>query len=456
MRNISVLIIDDDIEMLDMLSKVLQKKNYIVETMSDAVKALQRIDEVPFDIIISDIQMPRVNGMEILRRAKDISVDTVVIMITAFGSVDSAVEAMKLGAYDYISKPFNIDEILLTLEKAAKQKMLQKEVELLREEVEKKYSFGNIIGKSKTMQEIFQLIRRIANTKSNVLIYGKSGTGKELVAKAIHYNSNRKNQPFVAVNCSAIPENLLESELFGHEKGAFTGAVTSQRGLFEAANGGTILLDEIGDMPPNLQAKLLRVLEDWEIRPIGSDRTRKVDVRLITATHRDLKQAVKKGIFREDLFYRLNVISIQLPELKDRPEDIPLLANHFLQKYGDEVGKRSMRLHPEAMAQLMRYSWPGNVRELENVIEQAVVLCAEDEITLEDLPESIRTTQPQDVVVKELTDRYITLQELEKQYIQKVLEYTNHHQTKTSEILGIDRRTLYRKIREYHLKPDNN
>jgi DNA-binding NtrC family response regulator len=452
MEKISVLIVDDDVEMLEMLSKVLTKKNYAVEAIPEPLKAIQRIEESTFDIIVTDIQMPRMSGLEILRKVRDTSPDSRVIMITAFGSVDSAVEAMKLGAYDYISKPFNIDELLIVLEKAANHKKLQREVELLRGEVERKYSFSSILGKSKAIQDLFGLIKIIANTRSNVLIFGKSGTGKELVAKAIHYNSIRKNEPFVAINCSAIPENLLESELFGHEKGAYTGAVSSQRGLFEAAHGGTLLLDEIGEMPATLQAKLLRVLEDWEIRPVGSDRTKQVDVRLITATHRDLKQAVVKGTFREDLFYRLNVIYINLPDLRDRPEDIPLLTNHFLQQYADEVGKKGLVIHPDAMARLVNYAWPGNVRELENVIEQAVVLTSDSEVRVEDLPESVRSISEHEELGRDLTSGYMTLQELEKRYIGKVLEYTNYHQTKSSEILGIDRRTLYRKIREYRLK----
>jgi Response regulator containing CheY-like receiver, AAA-type ATPase, and DNA-binding domains len=388
--------------------------------------------------------------MDLLKRVRDLGRDSMVVMITAFGSVDSAVNAMKAGAYDYISKPFNIDEILALLERATQQRRLEREVELLRQEVEKKYSFANIIGKSKAMQDIFDLIQRISHARSNVLITGKSGTGKELIAKAIHYNSDRKAMPLVTVNCSAIPESLLESELFGHEKGAFTGAVTSRRGLFETANGGTLFLDEIGDMPLGSQAKLLRVVETGEVRPVGSDDVKKVDVRIIAATHRDLKELIKHDQFREDLFYRLNVISILVPDLRERPEDIPILIDHFVKKYGEQFGKPSIRFSKEAINCLMRYPWPGNVRELENVIERTVALSSVDVIDCRDLPDHLFQMKSTDMI-EELASESMPLSEIEKRYIMKILQRTNWHQSKAAQILGIDRKTLYRKIKEYNL-----
>lgn len=448
--DISVLVVDDDVNMLAMLEKFLRRAGYSVETTSDSVNALAMVEEKLYDIIITDIQMPRATGMDLLKRVRDLGRDSMVVMITAFGSVDSAVNAMKAGAYDYISKPFNIDEILALLERATQQRRLEREVELLRQEVEKKYSFSNIIGKSKAMQDIFDLIQRISHARSNVLITGKSGTGKELIAKAIHYNSDRKAMPLVTVNCSAIPESLLESELFGHEKGAFTGAITARRGLFETANGGTLFLDEIGDMPLGSQAKLLRVVETGEVRPVGSDDVKKVDVRIIAATHRDLRELIKHDQFREDLFYRLNVISILVPDLRERPEDIPILIDHFVKKYGEQFGKPNIRFSKEAINCLMRYPWPGNVRELENVIERTVALSSTDVIDCRDLPDHLFQMKSTDMI-EELASESMPLSEIEKRYIMKILQRTNWHQSKAAQILGIDRKTLYRKIKEYNL-----
>lgn len=454
-QNIKILIIDDDVKMLELLEKVLLRKGYLVEVTSKPREALEKFESDGFDIVVTDINMPEINGLEILRQIKSISPNTIVIMITAFATVSSAVESMKLGAYDYIIKPFNMEEFVLIIQRAAEQVELKKEVEFLRKEIQQRYSFGNIIGKSPQMQRVFNLIKQVANTNSNVIIYGKSGTGKELVAKAIHYNSPRKDKPFIAVNCSAIPESLLESELFGHEKGAFTGAVSSRKGLFEEANGGTIFLDEIGDMSLAMQAKLLRVLEEKEIRAVGSDKPKKVDVRVIAATHKDLEKAVKEGTFREDLFYRLNVIPIYLPELRERVEDIPLLVEYFLKKYNEEA-KKNVRISKEALACMMKYSWPGNVRELENLIERLVVLSTGDEIRVEDLPEHIRVCKAETIVEELTLGDKITLEELEKRYILKVLRETGWHKSNAAKILGIDRRTLYRKIEEYKLEEPEN
>jgi len=451
-NEVKILIIDDDVKMLELLKKVLTKRGFVVETSSKPREAIEKFQSDGFDIVVTDINMPEINGLEILKQIKSLSPDVIVIMITAFATVSSAVESMKLGAYDYIVKPFNMEEFALIIERASERIHLKKEVEFLRKEVQQRYSFGNIIGKSPQMQKVFQLIKQVANTNSNVIIYGKSGTGKELVARAIHYNSPRKDKPFIAVNCSAIPESLLESELFGHEKGAFTGAVASRKGLFEEANGGTIFLDEVGDMSLAMQAKLLRVIEDKEIRAVGSDKPKKIDVRIIAATHKDLEKAVKEGNFREDLFYRLNVIPIYLPELRERTEDIPLLVEHFLKKYGSEAGRTNIRISREALSCLMKYSWPGNVRELENLIERLVVLSTDDEIKVDDLPPYIRVCKI-DTIVDELTlGEKITLEELEKRYIIKVLRETGWHKSNAAKILGIDRRTLYRKLQEYGIE----
>lgn len=451
-HNVRVLVVDDDVKMLELLKKVLSKRGYVVDISPKPKEALEKFVSDGFDIIVTDINMPEMSGLEILKQVKSMAPDTIVIMITAFATVSSAVESMKLGAYDYIIKPFNMEEFVLIIDRASEQILLKKELELLRKEVQQKYSFGNIIGKSPRMQKVFQLIRQVASTNSNVIIYGKSGTGKELVAKAIHYNSSRKDKPFIAVNCSAIPESLLESELFGHEKGAFTGAVSSRKGLFEEANGGTIFLDEVGDMSLAMQAKLLRVIEDKEIRAVGSDKPRKIDVRIISATHKDLEKAVKEGTFREDLFYRLNVIPIYLPELRERVEDIPLLVEYFLKKYGEEAGRPNVRISREALACMMKYSWPGNVRELENLIERLVVLSPADEITVNDLPEHIRICKAESLVEELTLGEKITLEELEKRYILKILRETGWHKSNAAKILGIDRRTLYRKIEEYKLE----
>ncbi|CUS98230.1 sigma-54-dependent transcriptional regulator [Candidatus Chrysopegis kryptomonas] len=455
-HSIKILVVDDDVKMLELLKKVLTKRGYIVETSPRPKEALEKFSSDGFDIVVTDINMPEINGLEILKQVKSTAPDTIVIMITAFATVSSAVESMKLGAYDYIIKPFNMEEFILIIERAAERISLKKELEFLLREVQQKYSFGNIIGKSPQMQKVFQLIKQVANTNSNVIIYGKSGTGKELVAKAIHYNSPRRDKPFVAVNCSAIPESLLESELFGHEKGAFTGAVSSRKGLFEEANGGTIFLDEVGDMSLAMQAKLLRVLEDKEIRAVGSDKPKKVDVRVIAATHKDLEKAVKEGTFREDLFYRLNVIPIYLPELRERVEDIPLLVEYFLKKYGEEAGRPNIKISREALACLMKYSWPGNVRELENLIERLVVLSTSDEIKVDDLPPHIRVCKAENIVEELTLGEKITLEELEKRYILKVLRETGWHKSNAAKILGIDRRTLYRKIEEYKLEEPEN
>ena len=446
-----ILVVDDEERMRNLLKKVLTKQGFSVQTSPNGIDALMKVEETPFDVILADIRMPEMNGIEVLKTVKETRPEIYVILMTAFGSIDSAVEAMKKGAYDYITKPFKMDEITIVIKKALEEKGLRKEVASLRNEVRSKYRFDNIIGKSKVMQDVFDLIRRVSNSKSTVLIYGKSGTGKELVAKALHYNSPRKDNPFVAVNCSAIPETLLESELFGHVRGAFTGAIATRKGLFEEANGGTIFLDEIGNVSPAMQIKLLRVLQEREIRRVGGAENIKVDIRLIAASNQNLENAVSRGEFRDDLYYRLNVITINLPELKDRQDDVPLLANYFLKKYTKGENEKIKSISKEAMNLLLNYNWPGNVRELENVIERAIALGRYEEILPEDIPVNIRNSRMMSGL-KETLPENATIDELERDYIAKILKKTKGHKINTARILGIDRRTLYRKVKKYNLE----
>ncbi|HWP48709.1 MAG TPA: sigma-54 dependent transcriptional regulator [Candidatus Limnocylindrales bacterium] len=452
-----ILVVDDEESIRYMLKMALEEAGYEVELASDGITALAKLTESVFDCVISDVRMPEMSGLELLKAIQEVRPDLTVIVMSAFGSLDTAIEAMKLGAYDYVSKPFKQDEILLTLKKAEERERLRKENLLLRREVEKKYSFDNIIGKSTKMQEIFRRIEKIAEYKSTVLITGESGTGKELVAKAIHYSSPRRDLPFIAVNCGAIPGELLESELFGHVKGAFTGAIAAKKGLFTEADKGTIFLDEIGDLPLNLQVKLLRVLQEGEIRRVGDTRTFQVDVRVIAATAKDLLEEVQKGNFREDLYYRLNVVPFYLPPLRERREDIPLLVWHFLRKYSAETGKEIKEITPDAMNALVAYEWKGNVRELENVIERAVVMSEGQIITTEYLPEGL-VKSASDIILKIPESRIsikTTVKELvemaEKELIARALAKTGNNRTRAAELLEISHRALMYKLKEYHL-----
>jgi DNA-binding NtrC family response regulator len=435
--------------MRDLLVKVLERKGYQVSVCGNGADALAFLEREPADLVVTDVRMPGLSGMEALRAIKELNPDIVVIIMTAFGSIDQAVQAVKEGAYDYINKPFKIDEMLLTIEKALEERRLRHEVSTLRQELRTRYHFENLIGKSRAMQEIFGLIEQVAGSRSTVMVYGKSGTGKELVAKAIHYNSPRSTRAFVAVNCAAIPAELLESELFGHEKGSFTGAIATKVGKFELATGGSLFLDEVGSMRLDLQAKILRALQEREVERVGGTRIIKIDVRVIAATNRDLKKAVEEGTFREDLYYRLNVVPITLPDLKDRQEDIPLLANHFVQKFAQESNPAIREISKEAMAVLMSHAWPGNVRELENVIERAVTLGHGPAVLSADLPPHLAGGA--NPLERALT-REATLEDLERDYIAMILQRTKGHQIRAATILGIDRRTLYRKIRRYGLK----
>ena len=444
-----ILVVDDEEQMRDLLAKVLERKGFQTSVCGDGTEALAFLEKEPVDLVVTDVRMPGLGGMEALRAVKELNPDIVVIIMTAFGSIDQAVQAVKEGAYDYINKPFKIDEMLLTIEKALDERRLRHEVSTLRQELRTRYHFENLIGKSRPMQEVFGLIEQVAGSRSTVMVYGKSGTGKELVAKAVHYNSQRSTKNFVPVNCAAIPAELLESELFGHERGAFTGAIATKVGKFELATGGTLFLDEVGSMRLDLQAKILRALQEREVERVGGSRTIKIDVRVIAATNRDLKKAVEEGAFREDLYYRLNVVPITLPDLKDRPEDIPLLANHFVQKFGQESNSGIREISKEAMAILISHTWPGNVRELENVIERAATLGRGPAVQPSDLPPHLAggTNPLERALAKEAT-----LEDLEKDYIAMILRRTKGHQIRAASILGIDRRTLYRKIRRYGLR----
>jgi DNA-binding NtrC family response regulator len=449
-----ILVVDDDARMRELIVKVLAREGYSVRSLPRGQEVLQALEEGPADLVISDIRMPEMDGLTLLQEVKRVAPETSVLMMTAFGSIDTAVQAIKAGAYDYLTKPFKMDEVIVVVQRAIEERRLRAEVQALRQEVRTKYNFSNILGKSKPMRDLFALIKKVAGSRTTVLIQGKSGTGKELVAKAVHYNSPRRARPLVTVNCSAIPKDLLESELFGHVKGAFTGAIAHKRGLFEEADGGSLFLDEIGELPPELQVKLLRVLQERELRRVGDTRIVSVDVRLIAATNRDLAQAVKEDLFREDLYYRLNVIPIVLPALKDRSEDIPLLVEHFLMKYAKEADPPLEGITKDAMRLLLEYDWPGNVRELENVIERAVILGHGPQILPEDLPAHLHTQQTSGPhPFKAASPHRPTLEALERDYIATILRETGWHQMQAARILGIDRRTLYRKIRTYKFRP---
>jgi DNA-binding NtrC family response regulator len=442
-KPMNILVVDDEAPVREMLKKGLyQMGGFSVEVAQNGPEALKKMEEEVFDLILTDMKMPDMDGLELLKLIKAMWSDMIVIMMTAYGSIETAVEAMKNGANDYITKPIDFNELLIHISKAQKENLLLKENRLLRIEVKKRFEFKNIIGKSKQMQEVFSLIEKVSSTNSTVIIFGGSGTGKELVAKALHYNSSRASQPFIPFNCSAIPETLVESELFGHTKGAFTGAIQAKRGLFEEANGGTIFLDEISTILPSVQVKLLRFLQDKEVMKVGGTEKIKLDVRLIAATNEDLEANIKKGTFREDLFYRLYVFPISLPDLKDRREDIPLLAYHFLDLYSKENQKPIQGISKEAMKLLLDYHWPGNVRELENAIERAVVMADQDYLTPKDFPKNLKETSL-DLIKKGATDRK-SLEEIKAEYIREILKATGGKKRIAAEILKVNPRTIYR------------
>ena len=454
-----LLVIDDQANMRHMLATVLKKADYVVDVASDGAEGLQLIEQDQYDFILCDIKMPNMGGLEFLEASRDRLNGTTVIMMSAYGSIDTAIGAMKLGAYDYISKPFKTDEVYLTLKKAEERENLKKENRRLKERIqtiEGDYNFGSMVAKSKAMRDVFQLAEKAAQYKTTVLILGGSGTGKELIARGIHQYSQRSEAPLVPVNCGGIPETLLESELFGYKKGAFTGADRNKKGLFQEAESGTILLDEIGELPLNLQVKLLRVLQENEIRPIGDSRSMKIDVRVVAATAKNLEEEVHKGTFRKDLYYRLNVLTIKLPPLRQRTEDIPLLCKHFLHRFNNILGKEVTGLTPDAMVQLLDYDWPGNVRELENVLERAVLLSKGPYINAEDLPTQL-IAQSQAGVLRSSYDQASLKESLtgpERAIIRAALEANGWNRQETAKALQINRTTLYKKMKRLGLEDE--
>jgi len=443
-----VLIVEDEEIVRDLLVKVLEEEDYAVEAVESGEEALKALDSELYDIVLLDLNLPGMYGLNVLAAAPALQTDAQFIVMTAFGSVDTAVEAMKLGAFDYINKPFRTEELLLTLERAVQETELRREIAQLRRRTGEGIR-ANIVGKSPAMERMFDLVERVAPTRATVLITGETGTGKELVARAIHEMSDRSRKPFVAINCSALPETLLESELFGHMRGSFTGAIQNKRGLFEEANGGTLFLDEISTISPAIQVKLLRVLQDRKIQRIGGTQAISVDFRLLAATNVDLADEVAKGHFREDLFYRLNVFPIRVPALRERKSDIPLLANYFRTRFAQDNGVEPPEISGETMRRLMDYDWPGNVRELENFIERAVIMHAGARSIPFEAPLGQKGRSERDLLDRARQERW-SLDRLEREYILDVLEETHGHKGHASEILGIDRRTLYRKLKRYH------
>ena len=443
-KEVRILIVDDELIVREALSNYLREDGYETVAVGSGKEALEKVEAEDWNMLFVDYKMPGMDGLEVLLEAKKIKEDLPVIIITAYATIDSAVQAMKDGAYDYIVKPFDPEAIALVVEKVVEHQRLVRENILLRERLEQEYKFEEIIGRSQPMQEVFEMVKNVAESDTSILITGESGTGKELIARAIHANSSRRYTPFITASCGAMPEGLLESELFGHEKGAFTGALYTKKGRFELADGGTLFLDEIGEISPKTQVDLLRVLDEKSFRRVGGMEQITVDVRIVSATNRDLKKAISEGAFREDLFYRLNVVSIQLPPLRERKEDIPLLSDHFLDKFRAETNKRIERISAKALELMMEYNWPGNVRELENAIERAVVVGKRNEIIPEDLP-FFRQDMPEKTGARSLRER-------EKLYILQALEENEWNISKTADDLEIDRVTLYNKIKKYNLE----
>ncbi|MDZ7303013.1 MAG: sigma-54 dependent transcriptional regulator [candidate division KSB1 bacterium] len=445
-----ILIVDDEDSFRNHLMRLFMRRGYAVTDAATGNEALTLAEQKRFDIVLLDIVLPDLDGVEVLRTLKERTPDTQVIMMTGNAAVDTAIASMKLGAYDYLTKPFDVEELSILVERACEFSALQRESNLLRHELDRQLKFDEYVGSDKKTLAVLRLVEKVAPTDSTVLITGETGTGKELIAKAIHRKSPRQRRPFVVVNCGVIQETLLESELFGYEKGAFTGAVKDKSGLIEVANTGTLFLDEVGELSPMLQTKILRFLEDGEYRPVGGTRSLHAEVRVIAATSRDLKKMMQEGKFREDLYYRLNVINLQLPPLRDKPGDIPQLVEHFLKKLCSRMGKVIRQIDPAALALLYHYHWPGNVRELENVIERAVILAPGDTITVNEIP--VDLIQP-DVVQFDLQHGLSSLAAIERKHILKVLHDAGANKARAAKILGITKKTLYAKLRSYGIYP---
>src|SRR5687768_7509712 len=447
-----VLVVDDDRAMCQLLFDLLRDEGYAGETSHEGESAIEKHRTARFDLKITHLMTPNMNGIELIQKLREIDGGTQVLLITAFGSIESAVHAMRAGAFHYVTKPFHNDEILIQVKRALEQQRLHKELKRLRTEVQARERFQNVIGQSEAMQKVFETIAQVSDLPANLLIEGESGTGKEIIARAIHFNSSRATGPFVPVNCAAIPESLLESELFGYVRGAFTDARKDRRGLFQEASGGILFLDEISEIALGLQAKLLRVLEDKEVRPLGANQSEKVDARVLSASNQRLEDLVRAGRFRQDLFYRLNVIRIELPPLRERTEDIPLLVNHFIEKFAQHAKHRVESIQADALAALKSHDWPGNIRELEHTIERAVILGKEPTIGVGDLPPGLIARGESEFVLGQALAKQLTLHELERQYIARVLESTHGNKTEAARLLGVDRTTLYRKLEEYKFK----
>jgi len=451
MEKARIMVIDDEESMCKFMQIMLKKEGYGVSSAQSGKEALEELQNSHYDLVIADLMMPEMNGLELLSKVKSIDPELNFIVMTAYASVDTAIEALKKGAFDYIAKPFKVDELKITIKKSLEQKRIVKENLDLKRQLKKEFSLDSFIGDTPEIIEMKKLVEKVALTDSTVLIQGESGTGKELVAKAIHHHSRRADKPFVTINCAALPETLLESELFGHTKGAFTGAIKDKEGLFFVADGGTFFLDEIGVISQAIQVKLLRVLEEKEITPVGSTKPIQVEVRLIAATNADLEQEVKLGNFRADLFYRLNVIPIHIPTLRERKDDIKLLTFYFIKKYCEKLQIKEKSISDEAMNKLLSYSWPGNARELENTMERAILLAKDDEVKIKDLPENILSGEAVKLI-EETRPETPTLETIEKSYIYWVLQRADWQKSKAAQILGIDSSTLYRKIEKYQLK----
>ena len=450
-----ILVVDDDESLRRVTQVQLQQTGYEVTAASDGNEALAVLERFPADLVITDLKMPGMSGLELLRRIRSAYSEIVIIMATAFGTIENAVEAMRAGAYDYITKPVQIEELRMTVSRALEHLELREEVRNLRSSLDKKYGFENILGRSNVLLSVLDMASRAAQTSSTVLVHGETGTGKELLAKAIHFNSPRKEKPFITINCGAIPKDLLESELFGHVKGSFTGAVAHKRGKAEAADGGTLFLDEIGELPPELQVKLLRLLQQGEIEKVGATETTHVDVRIIAATNRNLQAMIEDGAFRDDLYYRLAVIPLELPPLRERPDDIQELVECFFVRAKEKHGRQDLALPPALLSYFCAYRWPGNVRELENVLERLVVLSRGPDISLNDLPEVLRRERPTlEVLHLDLPPQGISLEAVEKELILRALQKSDWNQTQAARYLDLSRKTLIYRMEKYNIQSD--